>query len=984
MKFSGLRARLLTLVLLAVVPAFALIIYSDIQHRHLLREHVRHDTHRLAIMASYQQDELIAANRKFLVELARAPELRVSGSPEACNRFLAQILKRHADYANLLVFRSNGDRFCSAVPPPLQLPGNAADRKYFRDALATKDFAVGSYQIGRVTGKAVLIFAYPVLDAAGKVEAVLALAEDLRWLSRMLAIGRLPEHSVLNMVDSGGTILARYPRGGAWVGKPALRGNAAFNKVVANGGEASIDVVSLDGERRIFSYVPISAYLQNIYVGIGIPESVVREDEDRALVRNLILMSIAASIVIALAWFGSDVLVLRRLRALAQAATSLAAGNLQARAGLREDAGELGQLGHAFDAMAQSLEHRMREIERVDRALKTLSTGNRTLLRATEENALLHDMCRIVVEKGGHRMAWVGYAEHDPQKTVRPVAHAGIGGDFLDDLSVTWSETEFGLGPTGTAIRTRKPAVSTGIDSDPRLVPWRGKAIEYGFASILALPLKINGDVIGNLTIYAAESDAFGEAEVVLFEELADDLAFGIGTLRLRAEHARATAAIEHAAYHDALTDLPNRTWLRRRLEQLIADAQQQRSSVALLIIDIERFRDINEALGHHQGDAVLQLIGARLGGLAADAGALARLGADEFAVLLPATDAEAAARFSDSVLGALAQPFELSGFSVELQASVGIALYPGHGANTGLLMARADAAGRAARKTGAGYSFPPQDSEPGTVRRLALTRDLRRAIETDQLVLYCQPKIQLASGALCGGEMLARWTHPELGAISPGEFIAIAERTGLIRPLTYWVVKEAARNLHDFAEKGMALPLAVNLSARNLRDPRLIERITGLCTTWGSAPASMPLELTEGALMEDPENARAVLVRLHELGFELHIDDFGTGYSSLAYLQRLPVDAIKVDQSFVRKMKIDAGSRAIARSTIELAHNLGLKAIAEGVEDQATLDLLAEMGCDMAQGFFIARPMAMHDFYAWHGARANSTPPAGTHTAGA
>ena len=979
MKFSGLRVRLLTLVLLAVVPAFVLITYSGIEHRHLLRSEIRQDAHRLAIMASYQQDALIAENRKFLVELARAPELRVSDSAEACNRFLAQILARHADYANLLVFRPNGDRLCSAVPPQLELPGNAADRKYFRDALTTKRFAVGSYEIGRVTGKAVLIFAYPVLDATRKVEEVLAVAEDLGWLSQMLAIGRLPDHSVLTVVDSGGTILARYPQGGPWVGKPALRGNAAFNKVVANGGEASIDVVSLDGVRRIFSYVPISAYLQGIYVGMGIPESVARAAEDRALVRNLVLMSVAALLMAALAWFGSDVLVLRRLRALAQAAGRLAAGDLKARTGLREDAGELGQLGHAFDAMAQSLESRMREIERVDRALKTLSAGNRTLLRATEENALLHDMCRVVVEKGGHRMAWVGYAEHDPQKTVRPMAYAGIWRGALEDLSVTWSESEFGLGPTGTAIRTRTPSVSTNIDSDPLVAFWRGRAIEHGFASILALPLKINGDVIGNLTIYSAESDAFGEAEVVLFEELADDLAFGIRTLRLRAEHGRATAAIEHAAYHDALTDLPNRTWLRQRLEQLIADAQQQRGSVTLLIIDMERFREVNEALGHRQGDAVLQLIGARLGDLAGEAGALARLGADEFAIVLPATDAEAAVRFSESVLDALSRPIELSGFSVELQANVGIALYPGHGADASLLMARANAASRSARKTGTGFAFPTQDGEQGTVRSLTLTRDLRHAIEADQLVLYCQPKIDIASGAVCGGEMLARWTHPELGAISPGEFIAIAERTGLIKPLTYWVVKEAARNLHDFAERGLALPLAVNLSARNLRDPRLIERITGLCTAWGVAPASMPLELTESAMMEDPENARAVLVRLHDLGFELHIDDFGTGYSSLAYLQRLPVDAIKVDQSFVRRMKTDEGSRAIARSTIELAHNLGLKAIAEGVEDEATLDLLAEIGCDMAQGFFIARPMRMRDFYEWHDARSKSVPPTGT-----
>lgn len=977
MMIFGLRSRLLLLVVLCAGPAFALIAYSGFQHRRAVETEVRQEAHRLATMASLQLTTLIVENREFLAALARSPELRVDGLAQACDRFLAQSLARHPGYANLLIFRPNGDKFCSAVPTKAH--GNAADRKYFRDALATKNFSVGTYEVGRITGKTVLNFAHPILDAAGGVQAVLAVAQDLAWLDRLLATIRLPEQSVLTVVDSGGAILSRYPQGELWMGKPEFKDNVVFKKVVADGGKVTDNILSIDGVRRIFAFVPVSSDTRvpdtGIYVGIGVSETVTHAAGDRALVRNLLLMGMAALFVLALAWYGSDVFVLRRLRALAQAAIRLASGDLRARTGLREDVSEMGQLGRAFDDMAQSLENRTLDLRRVDRALKALSAGNRTLLRATEENALLHDMCRIVVEEGGHRMAWVGYAEHDPRKTVRPVAHAGIGGDFLDDLPVTWSETEFGLGPTGTAIRTRKPSVSTSVDTDPRLAPWRGKAIEYGIASILALPLKTNGDVIGSLTIYSADPGAFGEQEVVLFEELADDLGFGISMLRLRAEHERATNAIKHAAYHDPLTDLPNRTWLRQHLEELIADTQKQRGAVALFHFNIERFREINEALGYRQGDALLQLVGARLRELPGDAGAVARLGADEFAIVLPATDAEGAARFSENVLGALAQPFDLSGFSVVLQTNVGIALYPGHGADAGLLMRRAETAIREAKKSGTGFAFPAQDSEQGTMRRLELTRDLRRAIESDQLVLYCQPKIHVSSGALCGAEMLARWNHPKFGAVSPGEFIGIAERTGLIKPLTYWVVKDAARNLRDFEEKGLAVPLAVNLSARNLRDPRLIERITGLCVTWNVAPARLQLELTEGAVMEDHEKAREVLVKLHDLGFGLHIDDFGTGYSSLAYLQSLPVDAVKVDQSFVRGMLTDEGSRTIVRSTIDLAHNLGFKAIAEGVEDQATLSLLADMGCDMAQGFYIARPMAMRDFYEWQDTRGKGVP---------
>jgi len=967
MKFSGLRSRLLLLVLLCVIPAFALIAYSGFEHRRFQENDALQDASRLARIVTVQNEVLITDSRQLLAMLAGVPELRVGGSSDACHRALIKMLALHSDYANLAVVRPNGDLFCAALPP--KNPANASGQDYFRKALATKGFSVGYPTGGENVGKGRLIASYPLLDAEGKIAAVLTASIDLSWLDRTLTAAGLPGGTVLTVVNHRGMVIANYPRGKGWVGQSLLKERAGFNKVLVGGARTVSVSLSHDGVQRIFSFIPIGgAHLSDIYVGAGIPLSVTVAAEDRALVRDLLLMSAAALFVIALAWFGGDALVLRRLRSMAQAARRLAAGDLGARTGLRQDAGELGQLGHAFDDMAQSLEHRIREIQRVARALKTLSAGNHALLHATEENALLREVCRIVVEEGGQPMAWVGYAERDPQKTVRPVAQAGIGSDFVVDLPVTWSETAFGLGPTGIAIRSQRPALSsTNSNVDPHLAPWRDKLIEHGFTSILALPLKANGETIGNLTIYSAEPDAFGEQEVALFEELADDLGFGIGTLRLRAEHARTAAEIEHLAYHDRLTDLPNRVWLHQRLEQLIVDVQQQRGTFALLHLDIERFQDINEALGHQQGDALLRLIGPRLSESVGDAGAVARLGSDEFAVILPVVDADAAVGYCERIISAFARPFELSDLALELQASIGIALYPGHGGDADLLMRRANMAVRAAKKSGTEFAFPAQDGEQGMVRRFALTRDLRRAIESSELVLYCQPKLDIASGTICSAEMLARWNHPELGAISPTEFIAIAERTGLIKPLTYWVVKEAVRHLHDFEQAGLELPLAVNLSVRNLHDPKLTERITGLCATWGVTPARLQLEITESAIMEDHDGARDVLIGLHKLGFELHIDDFGTGYSSLAYLQSLPVDAIKVDQSFVRKMRTNESSRTIARSTIDLAHNLGLKAIAEGVEDQSTLNLLAEMGCDIAQGFYIARPMPVRDFYEWY-----------------
>ena len=970
MRFSSLRSRLLLLVLLCVIPAFALIAYSGFEHRRFQENDALQDANRLARIVTVQNAVLITDSRLLLAMLADVPELRVGGSIDACHRSLKKMLSLHSDYANLAVIRQNGDLFCAALPP--KNPTNASGQDYFHKALTTKSFSVGYQASGETAGKVMLIASYPRLDAEGKIAAVLTVSINLSWLDRTLNAAGLPEGTVLTVVDHRGMVIANCPSGGGWVGQSLLKDGGDFNKALMDGTRTVRAALSHDGVQRIFSFVPIGgAHSSDVYVGVGIPLSVTVAAEDRALARNLLMMSVAALFVIALAWFGGDALVLRRLRAMAQAARRLAAGDLGARTGLRQDASELGQLGHAFDDMAQSLEHRIREVQRVARALKTLSAGNHALLHATEENALLREVCRIVVEEGGQRMAWVGYAEHDPQKTVRPVAQAGIGSDFVVGLPVTWSETAFGLGPTGIAIRSQRPSLSSTIPNiDPNLAPWREKLIGYGFTSILALPLKTNGETIGNLTIYSAEPDAFGEQEVALFEELADDLGFGIGTLWLRAVHARSAAEIEHLAYHDRLTDLPNRAWLYQRLEQLIVTEQKQRAPFTLLHLDIEHYRDVNEALGHQQGDALLRLIGPRLSESVGDSGTVARIGSDEFAVVLPAADADAAVGYCEQIISAFARPFELSDLAVELQASIGIALYPGHGDDADSLMRRADMAVRAAKKSGTEFAFPAQDSEQGMVRRFTLTRDLRRAIENDELVLYCQPKLDIASGTICSAEMLARWNHSELGAISPTEFVAIAERTGLIKPLTYWVVKEATRHLHDFEQAGLDLPLAVNLSVRNLHDPKLTERITGLCTTWGVTPARLQLEITESAIMEDHDGARDVLVRLHDLGFELHIDDFGTGYSSLAYLQSLPVDAIKVDQSFVRKMRINEDSRTIARSTIDLAHNLGLKAIAEGVEDQPTLNLLAEMGCDMAQGFYIARPMPVRDFYEWYDTR--------------
>lgn len=606
------------------------------------------------------------------------------------------------------------------------------------------------------------------------------------------------------------------------------------------------------------------------------------------------------------------------------------------------------------------------ELARVNRALRTLSAGNRILLRAADEQELLSEMCRVIVEQGGYRMAWVGYAQHDEQKTIRPMAVAGFDEGFFEAAHFTWADAGLGLGPTGTAVRTGEPVIGRNLLTDPTVAPWREEAMKRGYASASAFPLRIEGEVIGNLSICATEPDAFDEAEARLLGELADDLAYGIANLRVRIKHQEAEKTIERMAYYDALTGLPNRALLHRELEHAIMGARLARRPLALLLLKVDQFREISDTLGHREGDVLLREIAARLTGFAKGNETVARLGDDEFAVLLPGAGAEYAVRAAHRLVRALYEPVELAGLTVDAHGSIGIALFPGHGTDPEALMRRATMAAFQAKRSAAGFALYTGSADQECTRRLALMGDLHRAIEHNELLLYCQPKVNLRSGQVCGAEALVRWQHPQHGMLPTGEFIKLAEHAGLITPLTHWVLDAAFAQSYAWHEAGLHRPLSVNLSAHDLRDPRLFERIKGLFATWGIRPELIQFELTESALMDDPAGAMETLTRLKGLGVELFIDDFGSGYSSLSYLQKLPVDSIKIDQSFVSNMLASADSAVIVRSTIDLGHNLELEVVAEGVDSSGVWERLSALGCDTAQGYYISMPIPADQFKEW------------------
>jgi diguanylate cyclase (GGDEF)-like protein len=448
--------------------------------------------------------------------------------------------------------------------------------------------------------------------------------------------------------------------------------------------------------------------------------------------------------------------------------------------------------------------------------------------------------------------------------------------------------------------------------------------------------------------------------------------------LRRRAEELRAHAErSEHDANHDPLTALPNRSLFRDRAHQSILTSARDGHHTALLLIDLDRFKEINDTLGHHSGDLLLREVGPRLQRMLRESDTVARFGGDEFGILLTHVSGPAAAEeVARAVHRALEEPFAIQGLTLDVEASIGIALHPLHAADFEELMQRADVAMYRAKAKRSGYEVYHPDEDESDATKLKLASELRQAPFRDELVMHYQPKADMRTGRIVGAEALMRWRHPRHGVMMPDRFIPLAERSGLIRSLTMFAVQTALAQARTWREAGIELTVSVNLSTRDLIDVGLPEGIAELLDRAGVPGHLLELEITESVIMADPMRARGVVARLRDMGVKVAIDDFGSGYSSLGYLKRLPVNDLKIDKSFVINMIDDSGDLVIVQSTIDLAHNLGLTVIAEGVESEETWLRLRALGCDVAQGWLIGRPLPAPDFANWLN-RGGFAPPA-------
>ncbi|WP_018604521.1 bifunctional diguanylate cyclase/phosphodiesterase [Uliginosibacterium gangwonense] len=492
------------------------------------------------------------------------------------------------------------------------------------------------------------------------------------------------------------------------------------------------------------------------------------------------------------------------------------------------------------------------------------------------------------------------------------------------------------------------------VETDDRIAPpIRDLMLADGIRSMTLLPLLYQSEPLGTISLqFFAHSEDSGEFELETLRAICE-------TVSLALANARNIQVLEYQALHDSLTSLPNRAMLHRATADTLR-ANNGKKGLALLLLDLDKFKEVNDTLGHRTGDQLLKLVAARLQATLSPFDALlARLGGDEFAILLrDCATAETATDIAHILVAALRQPLEVEGIFIELGGSIGVAVYPMHGGTSHALLRCADVAMYAAKAQGVGVSLYNNTYDAHNPRRLAMITDLGTAIRNKQLKVHYQPRYDLQQRQWRGCEALLRWQHPSLGFIPPCEFVQFAETSDLIRPLTLLVARGAIEQIRAWRDRGLNIAVSVNLSTRNLLDVTLPEALSGLLEEYGVPPSALELEITETALMTDPERAMQVVARIAALGMALSIDDFGTGYSSLAYLKRLPLHALKIDRSFVMDMLDDEQDAIIVRSTIGLAHSLGLRVIAEGVENTATLEQLREFGCDEAQGYLLGRPL--------------------------
>ncbi|HLD66455.1 MAG TPA: EAL domain-containing protein [Pseudomonas sp.] len=624
-----------------------------------------------------------------------------------------------------------------------------------------------------------------------------------------------------------------------------------------------------------------------------------------------------------------------------------------------DDAGQLCRVAGIAEDITERREQQLR-IDRLSRIQAMLSGINAAIVRLHDRQALFDEACRIAVEHGKFGLAWIGLLDK-VTLAVQLKTGQGIDPEMLGDLRFGTLATRLGQGVFGDGSSSEPVMIFHDLDLAYDLGLLSGAGQTKAYLSLAALPLQVDGAPVGVLMLYAREAGYFDEAEMRLLKELAGDISFALQYI----EHEE---RLQYLAYYDALTGLPNRSLFQDRLGQLLHSARHEQRGVAVILLDLDRFKQLNDSLGRHVGDALLRMVGERLEASLEQPCVLARVVADTFAVAVAGLPdgVDATHLLGKRIFAPLEAPLTLDGHEIHLSAKAGVALFPSDGQDVESLFARAEAALKQAKASGEHYLYYAPEINARIVEKQALERALRVALEAGQFVLHYQPRVSLHNGRIVGAEALIRWQHPEQGLVAPDQFIPLAEQTGLIVPIGEWVLRSALdQQAAWLAEYLDVVPVAVNLSAVQFHKGQVLQLLRELLGDTPALAAYLELELTESVVMRDPDEAAKQLQAFRDLGLRLALDDFGTGYSSLAYLKRFPFDMVKIDRAFITDITRNPSDAAIALAVIGMAQRLNLCVVAEGVETEAQLNYLRSNGCDEIQGYYFSPPVPASAFAA-------------------
>ncbi|MBI3042509.1 MAG: EAL domain-containing protein [Betaproteobacteria bacterium] len=597
-----------------------------------------------------------------------------------------------------------------------------------------------------------------------------------------------------------------------------------------------------------------------------------------------------------------------------------------------------------------------KKLVRLSRIQAVLSGINSAIVHIHDRQELFEEACRIAVEHGGFGIAWIGMV--DPQSLdIIPAACAGVEAESFLATSPNTArpDTPLGQGIVGRAVRERRAIISNDITAErtPGGVR-RQEAIRRGYRSLISLPLLVEDAVVGAMSLFAKERDFFDEDEIALLDEVAADVSFALRSIAGQEK-------LEYLSYYDTLTGLPNRQLFVDRLSQQLHSRSDEPRMVALILLDIERLRNVNETLGRHGGDELLRLVARRLERAFNGPDYIARVSADSFGAVIRGVRnvMEITHVVERQVLACFRELFLVNDKELRVAAKTGIAMFPADGRDADTLFRNTEAALRKAKDAGERFLFYAAEMNAQAAQSLSLETRVHRAVEAQQFVLHYQPKVELANRRVCGLEALIRWNDPETGLVPPGSFIPVLEETGLILEVGRWALARALADYSEWTARGRGVPrIAVNVSALQLQREDFVDVVTGVVRQAGGLPQGLEIEITESMLMKDVEASIRKLSVLRELGIQVAVDDFGTGYSSLSYLARLPIDIVKIDRSFISGVAGGADAAAIVIAMIALAHSLNLRVVAEGVETEEQAQLLRLLKCDEMQGYLISRPL--------------------------